>query len=434
MKKILLFISIFVLLAIGQNTSAHQPNIIFSQKGDINIINPELSRAFYDELKGSPRDYFIDSNKDFELYINLLVPDPANRDTKYSADVFNSNGEKIFSTDGENFIWQSYYEEFGRDWYLKGPELKEKVVAGKYKVEIYSKENLGKYVLAIGETESFDAKSIINIYWQLPLLKIAFFKTSVLQFFLTPFGIGAIGVIGFIFIILAVINYLVGVIKEFIKHNQAKTLLLTSGGMPQMKDEIIKLLQKPAYDVTVAFVNTAYKYRLKDEPDIENIDLNIMKELGFNVEEIDIEGKNQSQLMKLFEVKDIIFVAGGNTFYLLNAMRRSGFEKVIRKLLKSGKVYIGVSAGSVVAGRTIKTVGWKNADKNIVGLKDLKGLNLVPFDLFVHYTPEWVDVIKQQIKNPKKRAKNLKIITDDQAILVQGNEVDLIGDGEAVVV
>ena len=159
-----------------------------------------------------------------------------------------------------------------------------------------------------------------------------------------------------------------------------------------------------------------------------------MKELGFNVEEIDIEGKNQSQLMKLFEVKDIIFVAGGNTFYLLNAMRRSGFEKVIRKLLKSGKVYIGVSAGSVVAGRTIKTVGWKNADKNIVGLKDLKGLNLVPFDLFVHYTPEWVDVIKQQIKNPKKRAKNLKIITDDQAILVQGNEVDLIGDGEAVVV
>jgi peptidase E len=36
--------------------------------------------------------------------------------------------------------------------------------------------------------------------------------------------------------------------------------------------------------------------------------------------------------MRLFEVKDIIFVAGGNTFYLLKAMRACNFEKVLRKL------------------------------------------------------------------------------------------------------
>ena len=114
-------------------------------------------------------------------------------------------------------------------------------------------------------------------------------------------------------------------------------------------------------------------------------------------------------------------------------MRQCNFEKIIRKLLKQGKVYIGASAGSIVAGRTIKTAGWKNADKNIVGLKNLKGLNLVPFDIFVHYQPEHAEIIKQQIKNPKKRAKNLKILTDEQAILVQGREVMLIGKGEAIV-
>jgi len=67
-------------------------------------------------------------------------------------------------------------------------------------------------------------------------------------------------------------------------------------------------------------------------------------------------------------------------------------------------------------------------------LKSLKGLNIVPFDIFVHYKPEDAEIIKKEIKNPKKRAKNLKILTDEQAILVQGSEVDLIGEGEAIVI
>jgi peptidase E len=441
MKKITLYIAFVLLFSAGcffgpAIVSAHQPRIVYTQSGDIKISSPEVSQAFYDELKGKPRDYFIDSAVGFELYINLLVPDPANKDGKYSANVFLVNGDKtepVASIDGVSFTWQEFYEPFGRDYYMKGPEFTKQVPAGKYKIEVYSKDNLGKYVLAVGQKESFGAQSVLNIYWQLPYLKLTFFKTSVLQFFLTPFGIGGIAAIGALLILLAFINYLIGAIKETIKHNEAKTLLLTSGGMPQMKDEIIKLLQKPAYDVTVAFITTAAKP--SENIDFVQNDWLIMKEeLGFNVEEVDIEGKSEAQVMKLLELKDIIFVEGGNTFYLLKAMRACNFEKVIRKLLKSGKVYIGVSAGSMVAGRTIKTAGWKNADKNIVGLKNMKGLGLVPFDIFVHYSPEWAETIKVEIKNPKKRLKQLKILTDDQAILVQGKEVDLIGEGEAVII
>ncbi|MCX6719863.1 MAG: Type 1 glutamine amidotransferase-like domain-containing protein [Candidatus Staskawiczbacteria bacterium] len=272
--------------------------------------------------------------------------------------------------------------------------------------------------------------SILDFYWQLPLLKVTFFKTSVLQFFLTPFGIAGIGAVGGFLILLALIYYIVGVIRQFIKHNQAKTLLLTSSGM-QMKGEIMKLLQKPAYDITVAFITTA----AKPEENLEYVktDWTVMKdEMGFNVEEVDIDGKTESQVMKLLELKDIIFVEGGNTFYLLKSMRECNFEKIIRKLLKQGKVYIGESAGSIVAGKTIQTAEWYG-DENKVGLKNLKGLNLVPFDIVCHYTSENVEIIKQKIKNPKKRAKKLRIITDQQAILVQGNEVDLIGEGGAII-
>jgi len=155
--------------------------------------------------------------------------------------------------------------------------------------------------------------------------------------------------------------------------------------------------------------------------------------MGFNVEEVDIDGKKEHEVMKLLEIKDIIFVEGGNTFYLLNAMRKCNFEKVIRRILKNGKVYIGASAGSIVAGRTIKTASWRG-DKDIVKLKNLKGLNLVPFDVFVHYKPGDEEIIKKKMPWKWQRKRELKILTDQQAILVQGREVDLIGKGEAIVV
>ena len=431
MNKAILFLIIFILLGTASGVSAHMPRLIYSQLGDIQISNPEISQAFYDELKGQPRYYFINSEKDFNLYINILAPEFANPEGRYSANIISINGKEekiLFTLDGSSAKWEEFYEPFGRDYYLKGPEFDKNMPAGNYRIEIFSLDNLGKYVLAVGKQEVFPLPESLNIFWQLPLLKMDFFKTSVLQFFFTPFGIAGVSVIFGVIIILAILNYLIALIIEKIRNRTARTILLTSAGM-KMKDEIIKLLQKPAYDITVAFITTASKPE-EDKSYVEK-DREIIKEIGFNVEEIDIEGKKQNELMGLFEHKDIIFVEGGNTFYLLKAIRKTGFEKVIKKLLKKGKVYIGVSAGSIVAGRTIRTAGWKDADKNFVKLKNLKGMNLVPFDVFVHYQPEHAEIIKKKLPWKWQRRK-LKILTDEQAILVQGSQRILIGKGEAV--
>jgi len=432
-KKTFLFLGIFLFLSIARNVLAEAtPVLVYSQQGNISINNPENSQAFYDNLKGASRDYFIDSAKDFQLDINILVPEVVNRDGKYSVNVFDASGTKIYSLDGAAFSWQEFYDSSIRDYFMKGPELSQQMTAGKYKIEVYSANNQGEYVLVIGKKEVYNIQSVLNIYWQLPLLKLTFFKTSVLEFFLTPFGIAGIGAIGGLLILIAFIYYLTGVIKAAIKHNQAKTLLLTSGGMLQMRDEIIKLLQRPAYNVTVAFITTAAKP--EENTDYMQRDFDIMKEMGFNVEEVDLDGKNEAQVMKLLELKDIVYVEGGNTFYLLKSMRACNFEKVMRKLLKVGKVYIGASAGSIVAGKTVKTGLWKDSEKNKVGLINMKGLNFIPFDIFVHYAPEHAELIKQKMPNASKRAKNLRILTDDQALLVQGKEIDLIGDGEQIVI
>ena len=455
MNKVILYIFNFLFIALAGGTAFHQMNIIYSYQGDVQINNPEISQAFYDELHGKLRSYFVDSEKSFDLYLNLLVP-AVNVDRTYSyfAKVSSLGNIDLYQpvlVGGNVLDWEEIYDPLVREYFFKGQVFSEQLPPGKYSIEVYSTgpvlslttgdaeqtiaDNYGKYVLQIGQKKPESILAFLNACWQLPLLKLVFFKTSVLQFFLTPFAIIGVGMLGALLILLALLYYLAGVARNAIKHQQAKTLLLASS-FPQMKDEIIKLLQKPAYDVTVAFITTASKP--EENLDYLKRDWLIMKEeLGFNIEEVDIEGKKERQVMKLLELKDIIFVEGGNTFYLLNAMRRCNFERVIKKLLKEGRVYLGVSAGSMVAGKTIKTSAWrsefKGINRNTIGLKNLKGLNLVPFDIFVHFQPEHAEIIKKKIPWRWQRRK-LKILTDEQAVLVQGKDIALIGEGEQIIV
>ncbi|MBI2514714.1 Type 1 glutamine amidotransferase-like domain-containing protein [Candidatus Wolfebacteria bacterium] len=205
-----------------------------------------------------------------------------------------------------------------------------------------------------------------------------------------------------------------------------KTILLTSAGM-DVKEEILEILPKPANQIKLAHISTASKaegnlsYLEKENRE--------MKALGFQVEEIDIEGKNEAELRKLLEDRDVIYVQGGNTFYLLKYVRESGFDKVVKDLIDKGVIYIGVSAGSYIACPTIEMANWKSQDRNVVGLTDFAGLNLVPFLLSVHYKPEYKEVLKREILAAKYP---VKILTDEQAILIRDGEISLVGKGEEI--
>ena len=76
MQKITLSLAfVFTLLTAGTIAWSHQPQLIYQKQGNIEISNPEVSQAFYDELKEAPKNYFVSSEKDFNLYVNLLVPE-----------------------------------------------------------------------------------------------------------------------------------------------------------------------------------------------------------------------------------------------------------------------------------------------------------------------------------------------------------------------
>jgi len=156
------------------------------------INNPDISRAFYGELNGEPRSFIFSAKKPFNLYVNLLVPKNTNPSGRYSARVYfitETGRIKLADIKAASVEWKEFYEAFGGDSYIKGPEFKQSATAGPYEIEVYSADNRGKYVLAVGEKEFFGPKEIYNVYTELPKLKALFFGEHPLSFYISPFGI-----------------------------------------------------------------------------------------------------------------------------------------------------------------------------------------------------------------------------------------------------
>lgn len=130
-----------------------------------------------------------------------------------------------------------------------------------------------------------------------------------------------------------------------------KKLLLASDGK-FLFSKGLGLIGIPKKQMEIAYVTTASKGGTKSLNYVEQ-SKQVMWERGYNFEEVDIEGKTEKELEAIFKNKNIIYVAGGNTFYLLKIVKESGFDKVVEGLIEKGVVYVGVSAGAYIACPTI---------------------------------------------------------------------------------
>lgn len=178
-----------VLLAAGAGL-AHQPRLV-GDKPSIEVKNPEISQAFYARLSGGAQSYYIRSAESFHLYLNLLVADQPGSDTDYRAVVYRGSDAPdnvLARLDGRAAPWRKFFEPFGGDRYLLGPELDRDVSAGTYVVVVTSPDNQGRYALAVGKKESFPIGEIVRTIGVLPRLKSEFFGKSPLTGFFNLSG------------------------------------------------------------------------------------------------------------------------------------------------------------------------------------------------------------------------------------------------------
>jgi dipeptidase E len=78
---------------------------------------------------------------------------------------------------------------------------------------------------------------------------------------------------------------------------------------------------------------------------------------------------------------EAIFMGGGNTFRLLQSLYQADLLLPIRRRVAEGMLYIGSSAGAVVAAPTIKTTN----DMPIVQPPSFDSLGLIRFQINAHY-------------------------------------------------
>lgn len=167
------------------------------------------------------------------------------------------------------------------------------------------------------------------------------------------------------------------------KHKWEGVLLTSSGfATPEgqdnsrIREKFVELLGKPVNHAKVLFIPTAaiseeakHYVKLCKE---ELVEAGI---LAANIMEHDIDG---NLTMEEAMDYDVIYITCGNTRHLLERIKQTGFDRIIKAMVFGGKVYVGVSAGSIIA--------TPNIDRQDVMNPDTAGLALVHAYISVHCT------------------------------------------------
>jgi len=108
-----------------------------------------------------------------------------------------------------------------------------------------------------------------------------------------------------------------------------------------------------------------------------NIAHDRFKKMGINLKGIHEYGDPKLAV----EQAEALFIGGGNTFVLLKQLYESRIIDIIKKRVNEGMLYIGTSAGSNVACKSIMTTN----DMPIIYPPSFKALELVSFNINPHY-------------------------------------------------
>lgn len=211
-------------------------------------------------------------------------------------------------------------------------------------------------------------------------------------------------------------------------------LLLTSSGLKNehIAKALEELIGKPLVETSILFVPTAANPGTDDKGwIIEN--LKDFQKYGFkSIDIIDVASPAEVWEPHFLEA-DIICFGGGNEKYLARIIEENKIKEFLLPLLDE-KVYMGISAGSMVAGHFLS----EDLNSEIFPEEDYgdeKGtpMELYNFAFIPHLNSEWFKHVRKEFLRSieENRFNILTYATDDEtAIKIDGSSLEIVGNGD----
>jgi dipeptidase E len=127
-------------------------------------------------------------------------------------------------------------------------------------------------------------------------------------------------------------------------------LLLTSAGFTNQTiiDALADLTNLPLNKSKVSFIPTAANMEDVDKGWLVD-DLDACRKIFKSIDIVDFSALPKEVWLPRLQGADVIVVGGGHTGHLMRTIHSSEFANEVRDLFKN-RIYVGISAGSMVAG------------------------------------------------------------------------------------
>jgi len=207
-------------------------------------------------------------------------------------------------------------------------------------------------------------------------------------------------------------------------YNQGMNLFLASS-MSDVAVSILNQVSSLTKKKKLIFIPTASEPETGENDWVEDDRVSLATHAGFDVSIYSITGKTPLQIEEKFRDAGVICVNGGNNYYLMKQVRSSGFDIIVKKLVKSGLIYLGSSAGSMIAGPSIET---DLDDRSVVpGMTDFSGLQLTDVSVRPHWgSPYFSEHYEKEMALLQQAAFKTILLNDSQYLHVQDDWYQIV--------
>lgn len=144
----------------------------------------------------------------------------------------------------------------------------------------------------------------------------------------------------------------------------------------------------------------------------------MLKSLGYELEIIDISKYDEDYLKNKLSKTECICISGGNTFYLLQELKKKNLIGLLYERIKEGLFYIGESAGAIIMSENIEYSQMMD-DKSIASeLDDYTGVNVFEHYVLPHIGEYPFEESTQKTLENYQDKISLVAINNSEAILV----------------